>query len=187
LDVVHGRTYTLDGAQYPLARNEALYSPYVLVLRHEMADGPGLLSKPYPIVGAVTFAAINRPEVTTFVVNDRAGGRAEKKVFVLDRDRNYTKDKMRLTLRLAAVYGHDMLVLGALGCGVFQNPPEDVAWCWMEVLKEDEFRGNWWRQVWFAVHDKSREGNFETFNRILDGRRVDGALTDHIEAFRGLK
>jgi len=168
---------TLDQAQYPLARTEALYSPYVLVLRDEMADGHDLLDPPYPIVSVVTVAAINRPEVTTFTLNRNTPGLTassplEKHVFALDRDRNYTKDKMRLTLRLAAVHGHDMLVLGALGCGVFQNPPEDVACCWAEVLKEYEFKGNWWREVWFAVFDRTGEGNFETFSLALDGQRV---------------
>ncbi|EFX00824.1 hypothetical protein CMQ_1905 [Grosmannia clavigera kw1407] len=64
-----------------------------------------------------------------------------KLVFAKDRDRDATKAKMRLTLRAAARHGHDQLVLGALGCGVFGNPAEDVAHCWLEVLHEDEFAG----------------------------------------------
>ncbi|KAK4450823.1 mitochondrial chaperone BCS1 [Podospora aff. communis PSN243] len=163
---------TLDSTPYPIARNEALYSPQVYVLRDEMAQGHGLLSKPYPIVSVVTVAAINRPEVTTFVVDDGDGGSEEKKVFALDRDRNYTKDKMRLVLRLAARGRHGRLVLGALGCGVFENPPEDVAWCWREVLGESEWQGNWWGEVVFAVMDRTGEGNLEVFRRVLEGVRV---------------
>jgi uncharacterized protein (TIGR02452 family) len=79
---------------------------------------------------------------------------------------------MRLALRIAAFNKHSMLVLGALGCGVYANPPAEVAKCWLEVLKEDEFRGNWWHKVHFAVYDSKNEGIFETFRQILDGEEV---------------
>ncbi|KAK0643201.1 hypothetical protein B0T16DRAFT_391767 [Cercophora newfieldiana] len=144
-------TLTLDTTPYPLARNEALYSPYVLVLRDEMARGHALLAPPYPVVSVATVAAINGPEVAAFVVPDGKGGRREKGVFASDRERGFTKDKMRLVLR---------------------NPPEDVAWCWREVLGEEEFTGGWWREVVFAVFDKTGEGNFEVFRGVLDGMRV---------------
>jgi uncharacterized protein (TIGR02452 family) len=170
---------SLHPKHYPLARDEALYSPHVVVLREEMAYGHGLLNVPVsqlPVVSAVTVAAICRPDVHSFTLPTAGpGGVArtrEKHVFALDRDRNFTKDKMRLTLRLAALHRHGVLVLGAMGCGVFANPPEDVAHCWLEVLREDEFGGNWWREVCFAVFDASGEGNYEIFRQILDGREV---------------
>jgi uncharacterized protein (TIGR02452 family) len=79
---------------------------------------------------------------------------------------------MRLALRIAATNGHGMLVLGALGCGVYANPPGEVANCWLEVLREAEFRGNWWREVCFAVYDPKNEGNFAVFERVLAGKKV---------------
>ncbi|KAK4155796.1 hypothetical protein C8A00DRAFT_13181 [Chaetomidium leptoderma] len=171
---------SLDPGHYPLGRDEALYTAHVVVLREEMAHGHALLAVPtsqLPVVSAVTVAAICRPEVLTFTLPVRgapgdAAKTREKHVFGLDRDRNLTKDKMRLTLRLAARRRHRMLVLGAMGCGVFENPPEDVAHCWLEVLREDEFAGNWWRKVCFAVFDATGEGNYEIFKQILDGREV---------------
>ncbi|KAM7217593.1 DUF2263 domain containing protein [Rhypophila decipiens] len=97
-----------------------------------------------------------------------------KKWFKHNRERNLTKDKMRLVLRKAASEGHTSIVLGALGCGVFGNPPEDVANCWLEVLKEDEFSGNWWDEVVFAVMDSgnSQDGNYHIFRNVLDGEEV---------------
>ena len=83
-----------------------------------------------------------------------------------------TKEKMRLCLRMAASRGHGLLVLGALGCGAFGNPPEEVAACWLEVLRDDEFGGGWWREIWFAVFDGRNEGNFEVFERVLGGQEV---------------
>lgn len=77
--------------------------------------------------------------------------------------------------------GHTKLVLGALGCGVFANPPGDVARCFLEVLRETEFQGGWWQEVAFAVLDnvkggeeggKEGKGNFGVFYRGLHGKVV---------------
>ena len=93
-------------------------------------------------------------------------------VFANPADRVLTKDKMRLCLRMAARKGHTMLVLGAIGCGAFRNPPQEIANCWLEVLGETEFAGGWFKEIWFAVYDKRREGNFEIFTDVFGGKVV---------------
>lgn len=103
--------------------------------------------------------------------------REERAVFRHAADRDLTKAKMRLALRAAARAGsgsHELLVLGALGCGAFRNPPGEVARCWLEVLDgEAEFAGGrWFREIWFAVLDRRNEGNFDVFERVLGGREV---------------
>lgn len=109
--------------------------------------------------------------------NDRKKARKVKKkkleyIFAREEDRDLTKDKMRLCLRMAASKGHTMLVLGAMGCGAFRNPPKEIANCWMEVLGETEFGGGWFKEVWFAVFDRRNEGNFEVFEGRFDGKVV---------------
>ncbi|KAL2262407.1 hypothetical protein VTK26DRAFT_1456 [Humicola hyalothermophila] len=96
-------------------------------------------------------------------------------VFADPADRVLTKDKMRLCLRMAATNGHTMLVLGAIGCGAFRNPPREIARCWWEVLSESEFAGGWFKEIWFAVYDKRNEGNFEIFADVFDGKVVGQA------------
>ncbi|KAJ4005473.1 hypothetical protein NW766_011022 [Fusarium irregulare] len=169
---------SLDKRLYPMERSEAIYSPYVLIMREDLASGHKVMNVPardLPVVSAVTVAALHKPPVKTLKVkahDEHELGRPEKRVFANDRDRDTTKAKMRLCLRMAAVNRHDMLVIGALGCGVYSNPPEDVARCWLEVLREHEFSGNWWREVWFAVFDPKGEGNYEIFKEVLDGQKV---------------
>ncbi|KAB8069345.1 hypothetical protein BDV29DRAFT_182911 [Aspergillus leporis] len=172
---------SLTASHYPLATNEALYTPDVLILRRDMASGHSLLVPEIPVdklpvVSALTVAALFHPKVRTFDMrkfsHELGLQRRDKHVFHHDKDRNITKAKMRLVLRIAAEHGHDQLVLGALGCGVFANPPEDVAHCWLEVLREDEFWGNWWREVVFAVYDPTNNGNYEIFNQVLSGKKV---------------
>ena len=53
-------------------------------------------------------------------------------------------------LREMAGKGHTNLVLGALGCGAFQNPPELVARLFKEVFQEEEFKGRF-ESVDFAI------------------------------------
>ncbi|KAK0721723.1 hypothetical protein B0T26DRAFT_641533 [Lasiosphaeria miniovina] len=171
---------------YPLSAHEAevLYSPYVVVLRNDFASGHRLLLnsgsagdavdvRDLPVVSVLSVSAIQAPQVRRIsALPGTERHDPDKYVFQRDRDRNLTKDNMRLVLRTAASYGHRQLVLGALGCGVYANPPEDVAHCWREVLREDEFGGNWWRSVIFAVYDAQDGGNYEIFKRILGGLLV---------------
>jgi uncharacterized protein (TIGR02452 family) len=57
-------------------------------------------------------------------------------------------------LRVAAAEGHRTLVLGAWGCGVFKNDPEEVAEAFATWLGGPAFTGAFARVV-FAVYDRS--------------------------------
>jgi O-acetyl-ADP-ribose deacetylase (regulator of RNase III) len=153
-----------------------------------------------PVVSVLSVAGIRRPDVrpeegeevveeaaTTEGAQQKEGADGDQKrgkkgktktktpkggpfVFADPAARELTKDKMRLCLRMAGAKGHTMLVLGALGCGAFRNPPQEVARCWQEVLGEAEFAGGWFREIWFAVYDRRNEGNFEIFRDAFDGK-----------------
>ncbi|KAI1195714.1 hypothetical protein F5X97DRAFT_231060 [Nemania serpens] len=170
---------------YPLRRDEGIYSPYALIMRGDMSSGHHRIdAEPaqLPVVSVLTIPALRNPDVHTFEVRTSYAvsedpliireTTRDKHIFRHDRDRDTTKGKMRLALRMAARHGHRKLVLGALGCGVFGNPPEDIAHCWLSVLREDEFAGNRWRDVCFAVYDPKQEGNYEIFHKILAGHKV---------------
>jgi uncharacterized protein (TIGR02452 family) len=51
----------------------------------------------------------------------------------------------------------DAFILGAWGCGVFQNNPTDVAHCWLTHLNENELFKNRFSQIAFAVFDLSKK------------------------------
>ncbi|KAH7393995.1 hypothetical protein DE146DRAFT_616944 [Phaeosphaeria sp. MPI-PUGE-AT-0046c] len=142
---------SLHDSYYPLPSLSAIYSPSVLIIRDAIV------------------AALRRPTLTD-----------DMKHFKNEGQRAETKRKIRLTLRVAATGGHVKIVLGALGCGVFGNPPKEVADCFLEVLREKEFQGGWWDEVVFAVLDnvkgdqggKDGIGNYGEFYRVLDGEIV---------------
>lgn len=79
------------------------------------------------------------------------------------------KNRMRLALAIFASEGAENLILGAYGCGVFRNNPEDVARWWRELLIEEGY-AKAFQKILFAVLDNSKdkkclqafERNFET-------------------------
>jgi uncharacterized protein (TIGR02452 family) len=176
---------SLHRKYYPFGDTYGIYTPDVVIVRDEYNTGHQLIknqSAPeLDVLSVVSVAALRSP-ATTRAQKIIGGELAERDVFADAADREMTKNKMRLTLRLSAINGHTQLVLGALGCGAFRNPTEDVAACWREVLGEDEYKG-WFDRVVFAVLDKGSagtnagkggKGNFGAFEEILGGVVFDG-------------
>ena len=134
----------------PLYSHRAIFSPGCPVFRDD--DGTPLrepllqvdiITCPAPNAGAVKQ---NRPESTALI----PGTLRERAAYVL---------------ALALHKDCDALVLGAWGCGVFQNDPEMVARIFSDLLQGEVFSGRF-RCVRFSVLDPG--GNiFETFRRIL--------------------
>lgn len=113
--------------QYPLDRNwGGIYTPQACVFRGTETDGYPLLEEPY-YLDFIAVPAINRPELDTdgLIVP-----------YLVDA----TKNKMRTIFRIALANNNDSLVLGAMGCGAFRNPPAHVARIFHEVMDEAEFK-----------------------------------------------
>jgi hypothetical protein len=167
---------SLHKRYYPFQQRMGIYTPDVLIIRSDMSSGHRLLLPDakhvdLPVASVLSIAGLRHPETSKQQVATPTGPQ-ERVIFAKATDRILTKDKMRLCLRMAASRGHRLLVLGALGCGAFKNPPKEVANCWLEVLQEPEFQGGWWKAIWFAVFDRRNEGNFEIFRDVLDNVEV---------------
>ena len=107
-------------------------------------------------IGGQGIAVMNRPDLT-------ADG------MIVDHHVEPIKNKIRTIFRLGLIHRHDSLVLGALGCGAFCNPPRHVARLFHEVMEEQEFK-NRYRRILFAILDDHNahqrhnpEGNFKPF------------------------
>ena len=151
-----------EGERYPLDRNfGGVYTPDALLFRESESAGYKLMERPERL-SFIAVAGINRPEMkdATHLADSMVEG---------------TKNKIRTILRIGLRHGHDSLVLGALGCGAFRNPPSHIARLFHEVFDEPEFR-NKYRLVSFAIlddHNAHRshnpEGNFLPFAREFGG------------------
>lgn len=141
---------------YPLDRNwGGVYSHGACVFRGAEADGYPLLTEPY-YLDFIAVPAVNRPEL------DANGKIAPYLV-------EATKNKMRTILRIALTNGNDSLVLGAMGCGAFCNPPAHIAQLFHEVFEEPEFKNRFVKIVFAIIDDHNAhrahnpEGNFIPF------------------------
>ncbi|KAF9701439.1 hypothetical protein EKO04_000770 [Ascochyta lentis] len=163
---------SLHKSYYPLPSLSVIYTPNVLIIRSATSTGHALYTRPasdLPVTSTISIAALRHPALTD-----------DGKKFRNEGQRAETKKKIRVSLRTAASKGHTRLVLGALGCGVFSNPPTEVAECFLEVFRETEFQGGWWEDVVFAVMDNARgdqagkdgSGNFGQFHRVLNDQVV---------------
>ena len=151
--------------QYPLDRNTGgVYSSGITVFRGSEKNGYCLLKDPY----MMSFVAV--PGISNPPLVKKSG------IYYLSEEMvEPTKLKIRTILRIARKYEHDSLVLGALGCGAFCNPPNHIAKIFKEVFEEQEFV-NQYKQVIFAIfddHNSAKEhnpdGNYLPFKKVFGG------------------
>jgi uncharacterized protein (TIGR02452 family) len=144
--------------QYPIhERYGGIYSGIVTFFRGPESTGSQLEDKPYN-VPVISVAALNGPRIG-------ADG------MMLQAEADITLDKIRTIFRIGMANFHDSLVLSALGCGAFANPPAHIAKLFHQVIEEDEFR-NVFKLIDFAILDGYRtglrhnpEGNLLPFQR----------------------
>ncbi|MCR4646215.1 MAG: TIGR02452 family protein [Oscillospiraceae bacterium] len=128
--------------QYPLDRNfGGVWSKGVTVFRGKELEGYPLLDEPWK-TNFIAVAAINRPATVMNcgelrLTPDMVQG---------------TLNKIRTIMNIAADNNVTNLVLGALGCGAFRNPPRHVAELFRQVLEEPPYKGRFHRIV-FAITD----------------------------------
>lgn len=105
---------------YPLrtAPQECVYSPLVTVFKDTEENDCAALTTPW------TAAFIAVPGLKYPAIN------SQKKV--CPQDMNLMREKIELIFQVGKRGGHDSLVLGALGCGVWRAPPQHVA----EIMRE---------------------------------------------------
>lgn len=116
-----------------------IYSPEVVFFRDEtfrLTDTPVAAS-------VLTLPAVNMGQVI------QKGESVEEAKQVMRR-------RMKLALAIFAEQKAKHLVLGAYGCGVFQNDPKEIAGWWNELLEEG--MGRHFASVFHAVLDRSRDG-----------------------------
>ena len=61
---------------------------------------------------------------------------------------NLMLNKIESIFKIAIIHKHDSLVLGALGCGAFNNPPEEVAKIFKLMI--DKY-GKYFKKIGFAI------------------------------------
>lgn len=124
-----------------------IYSPDVIFFR----DGNFRLTEPVK-ASVLTLPAVNMGQV---IQKGEDVGKA----------RAAMKRRMKLALAIFAEQGAKTLVLGAYGCGVFRNAPDDIAAWWKEHLESG--LADYFDCVFHAVLDRSKDGRcIEAFRSL---------------------
>ena len=141
---------------YRLPQFSCVYSTNVHIIRASEAEGYAFLKDPVPM-SFLALSADCMPPLT------------KDKQRLIPQFAEKLKQKIWCMLATGLRYGHDALVLSALGCGAFRNPPRHVADLFKEVLSEDEFV-NRYKHISFAIlddHNARGEGNYRPFLEVF--------------------
>ena len=156
------RPVQTDEKIYPMDEFGAIYTSGITVLRHGENKGYAYLDAPVVGVCAIALAAYQGPELKR---DDR---NALSQKYAVD-----TRRKIETLFAIAHHHGHDCLVLSALGCGAFKNPPAHIAMLFKSVI--EQYAG-YFKQIYFAIIDDHNtdqrhnpDGNYQTFRKHLHG------------------
>ncbi len=153
---------------YHRAKADALYSdtciytPDVVVLRSDSSSAEVLPEKEWYKVDVISCAAPNLREHPGNAMNPDPS-KAVK--ISADELLKIHMNRGRKILCVAAANNIDTMVLGAFGCGAFQNDPHVVSDAYRRILPK--FKG-YFRRIEFAVYCKPSEtANYDVFEKIL--------------------
>lgn len=147
---------------YPLPNYACIYSPNVYFFRcgqkvnHELT--PSAI-RPWDIlddkdcrsISCIAMPALRRPELT-------GEGMLTKE------DEEITKEKLRGIMKVALIHGHDSVILGAMGCGAFRNPPKHIAKIMHEIIYQ---YSDCFKKIVIPILDYNGSNNFEIFREEM--------------------
>lgn len=146
---------------YPLNKKSesvGLYVPNIVVFRAGKDHGYTFLDNPFEVAVSV-IAALKDPPLRT----------VDDKPRLYNGDAEITFEKVCTGLEMGYKKGHRSVVLGALGCGAFHNPPDHVAEIFIEaIVKRYAYC---YDVIVFAIiedqnsRQNNTEGNFIPFSR----------------------
>ncbi|WP_329204996.1 TIGR02452 family protein [Streptomyces sp. NBC_00683] len=135
--------------------DRVIHSPGVPVFRD---DRGRLLDTPY------TVGFLTSPAPNAGVIRRQTPAEAHRIPAAL-------ASRAERVLEVAAVRGYRRLVLGAWGCGVFQNDPAEVAGAFRTLLADGGRFAGHFEQIVFGILDRSPESQVRAaFTRVFAGQ-----------------
>jgi uncharacterized protein (TIGR02452 family) len=114
---------------YPISQDEAIYSPSIGVFRSSEKEDYEFIEQPFQL----DFIACPGLKHSQLVYNSTLA-----KKHLSESDAEILVKKIRMILQVGVEEDHDSMVVGALGCGAWGNPPADVAAIFRRVLSEHD-------------------------------------------------
>jgi uncharacterized protein (TIGR02452 family) len=142
-------------ALYPLQNSELLLSRDIWVFKDALDDYNRI--QPFN-VNCIACAARCGPKTAW---NDTHN----IEVYKYSKDRDIMRNKVEDIFKVAYLNNYDTLVLGALGCGAFGNPPHEVAKIFLDTIKK---YNKCFKTISFAVLSFGKNQNYEIFKTHIE-------------------
>lgn len=147
----------------PLHNDDCIYTPGVMVFKSDTSEPRKLPERMWYSVNVLTCAAPNLRAEPGNRMNPGDGRRMAS--ISNDELQRLHEKRMRRIMDVAVEQGTQVLILGAFGCGAFQNPPEVVAQAMKTVLEE---YNHCFETVEFAVYCSPRDDlNYQVFQEAF--------------------
>ena len=137
----------------PFGTDYMIYSPNVLIIR----DEKNFLIKPVK-VSVISSVAVNNSELKKLYPNEDKSREVKRAM----------EKRCRRILEVCISEGNDVIVLGAFGCGVFNNSAKVVSGIFKKLLYEEKF-ACYFHKIIFAIKTKPTESQelFYIFENAL--------------------
>ena len=162
-EMMKGFYYPHRNAKNPINNADIIYTPDVTVFKTDTGRPKLMNEAEWYDVDVITCAAPNLRERPSNRFNQGNGDRAVK---VSDRELlEIHKKRLTRILDVAVLNGDEAVILGAFGCGAFQNKPEVVARAAKEVIADYLYA---FKTIEFAVYCPPRDDtNFKVFEWVM--------------------
>ena len=146
----------------PIHNADIIYIPNITVFKSDSSSPELLPENEWYFVDVISCAAPNLRRVPSNPYNTGDGILPANLTDI----ELYTIHVQRLTkvLEVASAHEVDNIILGAWGCGAFENKPDVVARAARDTIQKFSHA---FKTIEFAVFDKANGTNYNTFNRVI--------------------
>lgn len=141
-----------DKIQYPLDEFGGIYGRNVKIFRNSEEFGCEPLKKVHTANCIFTAAYSDPPTNSNGVMTYEYTQKTRMKIIAM--------------LDQCIKQGDRNLILSAIGCGAFRNPPKQIAQLFKILLESDKYKYQF-DTIVFAIYDSGRAKNYEIFKKIF--------------------
>lgn len=145
-----------------LHTDACIYSPDIVICKTDESIPKRMKAEDFVTVDVISCAAPNLRNEPANIHNPETG-----KAVRMEPQKLYDLhlNRAKHILHIATANGVDIIVLGAFGCGAFQNDPNTVANAYRDALKE---YSNRFDVIEFAIYCRNYETeNYDVFSKVL--------------------
>jgi len=155
----------LESQTYPMPTAGGFYISKINIFRFGRDRDYAFMDEPIQIA-VLCVAAVKNPDTLVANSNENENEKEKTEELILtEKARDWNFRAMYTQFKMSLDHQHDVLILGAFGCGAYHNPPREIANIYMKVLSE--YFPGCFKKVTFSIIPKTGQ-NYKTFSEIVN-------------------